>query len=214
MRRKEQAENYRYFPDPDLPPSVLTEEVITRLKVAIPELPHEKRIRYVQDYGLSSEDAFKLTENKEISDYFEKCVIMSKQPKITVNLLTNDVFSRMTPEDQAFCISPVQIASLSNMVADQVINSSTAKKVLQEIWNTEKAPEDVVAAQQLAQINDENVLREVVQAVLSANGQSVSDYKKGKTAAAKSLMGQAMAKTKGKANPVILQRLMDEVLNQ
>lgn len=214
MRRKEQAEDYRYFPDPDLPPIVLSEEDITRLKAAIPELPHEKRIRYVQDYGLSSEDAFKLTENKEISDYFEKCVIMSKQPKITVNLLTNDVFSRMNPENQAFCISPVQIASLSNMVADQVINSSTAKKVLQEIWNTEKAPEDVVAAQQLAQINDENVLREVVQAVLSANGQSVSDYKKGKTAAAKSLMGQAMAKTKGKANPVILQRLMDEVLNQ
>ena len=138
MRRKEQAEDYRYFPDPDLPPIVLSEEDIARLKAAIPELPHEKRIRYVQDYGLSSEDAFKLTENKEISDYFEKCVIMSKQPKITVNLLTNDVFSRMNPENQAFCISPVQIASLSNMVADQVINSSTAKKVLQEIWNTEK----------------------------------------------------------------------------
>ncbi len=214
MRRKEDADDYRYFPDPDLPPIELSEEEIARLKAAIPELPDERRARYEQDYGLSSYDALKLTESKELSDYFEACAKTAKTPKIAANMLITDVFRMMTPEDQTICVSPENFASLSNLVVDQVINSSTAKKVLKEIWGTEKAPEDVVKEQNLAQINDEAVLRDVVATVLAANEKSVNDYKNGKMAAVKSLMGQAMAKTSGKANPVILQKLMDEALNQ
>ncbi len=214
MRRKEDADDYRYFPDPDLPPIELSEEEIARLKAAIPELPDERRARYEQDYGLSSYDALKLTESKELSDYFEACAKTAKTPKIAANMLITDVFRIMTPEDQTICVSPENFASLSNLVVDQVINSSTAKKVLKEIWGTEKAPEDVVKEQNLAQINDEAVLRDVVATVLAANEKSVNDYKNGKMAAVKSLMGQAMAKTSGKANPVILQKLMDEALNQ
>ncbi len=214
MRRKEDADDYRYFPDPDLPPIELSEDEIARLKAAIPELPDERRARYEQDYGLSSYDALKLTDSKELSDYFEACAKTAKTPKIAANMLITDVFRMMTPEDQTICVSPEHFASLSNLVVDQVINSSTAKKVLKEIWGTEKAPEDVVKEQNLAQINDESVLRDVVATVLAANEKSVNDYKNGKLAAAKSLMGQAMAKTSGKANPVILQKLMDEALNQ
>ena len=214
MRRKEDADDYRYFPDPDLPPIELSEDEIARLKAAIPELPDERRARYESDYGLAAYDALKLTESKELSDYFEACAKTAKTPKIAANMLITDVFRMMTPEDQTICVSPENFASLSNLVVDQVINSSTAKKVLKEIWGTEKAPEDVVREQNLAQINDEAVLRDVVNAVLVANEKSVNDYKNGKLAAAKSLMGQAMAKTSGKANPVILQKLMDEALNQ
>lgn len=214
MRRKEDADDYRYFPDPDLPPIELSEEDIARLKAAIPELPDERRARYEQDYGLSSYDALKLTDSKELSDYFEACARTAKTPKIAANMLITDVFRMMTPEDQTICVSPENFASLSNLVVDQVINSSTAKKVLKEIWGTGKAPKDVVQEQNLAQINDETVLRDVVTAILAANEKSVNDYKNGKLAAAKSLMGQAMAKTSGKANPVILQKLMDEALNQ
>ena len=214
MRRKEDADDYRYFPDPDLPPIELSEDEIARLKAAIPELPDERRARYESDYGLAAYDALKLTESKELSDYFEACAKTAKTPKIAANMLITDVFRMMTPEDQTICVSPENFASLSNLVVDQVINSSTAKKVLKEIWGTEKAPEDVVREQNLAQINDEAVLRDVVNAVLAANEKSVNDYKNGKLAAAKSLMGQAMAKTSGKANPVILQKLMDEALNQ
>ncbi len=214
MRRKEDADDYRYFPDPDLPPIELSEEEIARLRAAIPELPDERRTRYEQNYGLSSYDALKLTESKELSDYFETCAKTAKTPKIAANMLITDVFRMMTPEDQTICVSPEHFAALSNLVVDQVINSSTAKKVLKEIWGTDKAPEDVVREQNLAQINDEGVLRDVVAAVLAANEKSVNDYKNGKLAAAKSLMGQAMAKTSGKANPVILQKLMDEALNQ
>lgn len=214
MRRKEDADDYRYFPDPDLPPIELSEDEIARLRAAIPELPDERRARYEQNYGLSSYDALKLTESKELSDYFETCAKTAKTPKIAANMLITDVFRMMTPEDQTICVSPEHFAALSNLVVDQVINSSTAKKVLKEIWGTDKAPEDVVREQNLAQINDESVLRDVVAAVLAANEKSVNDYKNGKLAAAKSLMGQAMAKTSGKANPVILQKLMDEALNQ
>ena len=214
MRRKEDADDYRYFPDPDLPPIELSEDEIARLRAAIPELPDERRARYEQNYGLSSYDALKLTESKELSDYFESCAKTAKTPKIAANMLITDVFRMMTPEDQRICVSPEHFAALSNLVVDQVINSSTAKKVLKEIWGTDKAPEDVVREQNLAQINDESVLRDVVAAVLAANEKSVNDYKNGKLAAAKSLMGQAMAKTSGKANPVILQKLMDEALNQ
>lgn len=214
MRRKEDADDYRYFPDPDLPPIELSEEEIARLRAAIPELPDERRTRYEQNYGLSSYDALKLTESKELSDYFETCAKTAKTPKIAANMLITDVFRMMTPEDQTICVSPEHFAALSNLVVDQVINSSTAKKVLKEIWGTDKAPEDVVREQNLAQINDEGALRDVVAAVLAANEKSVNDYKNGKLAAAKSLMGQAMAKTSGKANPVILQKLMDEALNQ
>ena len=214
MRRKEDADDYRYFPDPDLPPIELSEDEIARLRAAIPELPDERRARYEQNYGLSSYDALKLTESKELSDYFESCAKTAKTPKIAANMLITDVFRMMTPEDQRICVSPEHFAALSNLVVDQVINSSTAKKVLKEIWGTGKAPEDVVREQNLAQINDESVLHDVVAAVLAANEKSVNDYKNGKLAAAKSLMGQAMAKTSGKANPVILQKLMDEALNQ
>ena len=214
MRRKEDADDYRYFPDPDLPPIELSEDEIARLRAAIPELPDERRARYEQNYGLSSYDALKLTESKELSDYFESCAKTAKTPKIAANMLITDVFRMMTPEDQRICVSPEHFAALSNLVVDQVINSSTAKKVLKEIWGTDKAPEVVVREQNLAQINDESVLRDVVAAVLAANEKSVNDYKNGKLAAAKSLMGQAMAKTSGKANPVILQKLMDEALNQ
>lgn len=214
MRRKEDADDYRYFPDPDLPPIELSEEEIARLKAAIPELPDERRARYESEYGLAAYDALKLTESKELSDYFEACAKTAKTPKIAANMLITDVFRMMTPEDQTICVSPEHFAALSNLVVDQVINSSTAKKVLKEIWGTDKAPEDVVKEQNLAQINDESVLRDVVATVLAANEKSVNDYKNGKLAAAKSLMGQAMAKTSGKANPVILQKLMDEALNQ
>ena len=214
MRRKEDADDYRYFPDPDLPPIELSEDEIARLKGAIPELPDERRARYESAYGLAAYDALKLTESKELSDYFEACAKTAKTPKIAANMLITDVFRMMTPEDQTICVSPEHFAALSNLVVDQVINSSTAKKVLKEIWGTDKAPEDVVKEQNLAQINDESVLRDVVAGVLAANEKSVNDYKNGKLAAAKSLMGQAMAKTSGKANPVILQKLMDEALNQ
>ncbi len=214
MRRKEDADDYRYFPDPDLPPIELSEDEIAHLKAAIPELPDERRARYESAYGLAAYDALKLTESKELSDYFEACAKTAKTPKIAANMLITDVFRMMTPEDQTICVSPEHFASLSNLVVDQVINSSTAKKVLKEIWGTNKAPEDVVKEQNLAQINDEAVLRDVVATVLAANEKSVNDYKNGKLAAAKSLMGQAMAKTSGKANPVILQKLMDEALNR
>ncbi len=213
MRTKEDAADYRYFPEPDLPPFEVSDGLIDRLQRLLPELPDEKQNRYVREFGLTAADARQLTASKELADYFEACAHATRAPKLAANLLLTDVLGQLTPAQADIPIPPAHLAELADLLSEQVINSTTGKKVLKLIWNTGKLPRDVVREKNLAQLNDETALRQVVFAVVAANQPSVEDYRKGRLAAMQFLVGKAMAQTAGKANPVLIQKIMNEVLN-
>lgn len=214
MRKKEDADDYRYFPDPDLPPIEISPEAAAEFASEIPELPDSRKARYMKAFGLSSYDSELLTAQKESADYFQQCLQESRYPKILANLMISEVFRLTSPDEMTIPIPPSYLACLSNLYGDEAINSSTVKRVLKEMWHTGCDPAVYVQEHDLQQIQDEAILRPIVETVLRENEKSVADYKKGKVNAAKSLMGQIMGRTSGRGNPVILQRLLNEYLTQ
>ena len=203
MRKKEDADDYRYFPDPDLPPIEISPEAAAEFASEIPELPDSRKARYMKAFGLSSYDSELLTAQKESADYFQQCLQESRYPKILANLMISEVFRLTSPDEMTIPIPPSYLACLSNLYGDEAINSSTGCD-----------PAVYVQEHDLQQIQDEAILRPIVETVLRENEKSVADYKKGKVNAAKSLMGQIMGRTSGRGNPVILQRLLNEYLTQ
>lgn len=212
MRKKEDANDYRYFPDPDLAPIEVSAPHLEELRASIPELPDERKQKYMERYGLTAYDGEMLTGSVEMADYFEAVAAATPYPKQAANLILSEVFRLLPPDCQTPPVAPTHLAALVTLTGDGKINSSTCKKVLAVLWEQDQDPERYVEQHGLLQQSDPEVLRPVVDEVLKANPKSVSDYRSGKTAAAKALMGQIMARTGGKANPLVVQQLLEQAL--
>ncbi len=217
MRRKEDANDYRYFPDPDLAPIEMSEEKLSELEAAIPELPDARKAKYMADYGLTAYDAEMITGTPQMADYFEQAAATA-YPKQAANLILTEVFRLLAAEGEDAANIPVSaahLAALVTMTADGEINSSTEKKVLSDLWKGgDTDPAAYVKEHGLAQISDRAVLQSMVDEVIEKDPKSIADFKKGKTNALKSLVGQIMGKTGGRANPVIVQGLIDEKVKE
>ncbi len=213
MRRKEDANDYRYFPDPDLCAIELPKEEIERLRREIPLLPEERKAVYMQQYGLSGYDASLLTNEQAVSDYFEEAAKSTLYPKLLANLLISEVFRlRGQEEDAAIRINAGHLAALSELIGTGKINSSAAKKVLAAMWEADEAPAGIVKRLGLEQISDESVLKAHLFAAIAANPNAVADYHAGKASAAQAIMGHVMKSTAGKADPVKLRSLLEDTL--
>ena len=217
MRDKEDAQDYRYFPDPDLVAIKLSEEYIENIKKALPELPESRKQRYLEEYKLSEKDANIITSSKYLSDLFEGATKICNNPKAVNNWIISDI-SRILNETE---MEPIeipfdskQLAKLVMLIDKGTISSSIAKKVLVEMFEHPRDPEDIIDEKGWVQISDEGAIKDVVLKVLEANPQSVADYKGGKDKALGYLVGQAMKETRGKANPQMLNKMFLEELKK
>lgn len=214
MRTKENANDYRYFPDPDLPPIKLTEEKIASLQAEIPRLPDQRKREYMETYGLSAYDGEVLTTDMAIADYFEKAAAQTRYPKLVANMLLSEVMRLAGGEESVCKILPQRMAVLADLSGDGVINSATVKKLIKELWEADFDVAEKVEREGLAQISDETVILQWVQEAIQQNPKSVADYRKGKKAAAKAIVGKVMAASGGRANPIVVDRLVEAQLNQ
>lgn len=217
MRNKEDAEDYRYFPEPDLVAIKLSEEYIENIKKALPELPESRKQRYLEEYKLSEKDANIITSSKYLSDLFEGATKICNNPKAVNNWIISDI-SRILNETE---MEPIeipfdskQLAKLVMLIDKGTISSSIAKKVLVEMFEHPRDPEDIIDEKGWVQISDEGAIKDVVLKILEANPQSVADYKGGKDRALGYLVGQAMKETRGKANPQMLNKMFLEELKK
>lgn len=212
MRTKEDANDYRYFPDPDLCAILTSDEKILEIKNSIPVLPEERKKKYIKDFSLTSYDAELITQEPHISDFFDMCVVHSKFPKLLANILIGEVFKKLDEENINPMISPENLAEISNLLGDEIINSSAIKKIISEIWATDVKPYDFVNDNNLTQISDEKELLAIVLPIINNNLKSIEDFKNGKDVALKSIVGQVMKATSARANPkVVNQIIMDFV---
>ena len=218
MRDKEDAQDYRYFPDPDLVAIKLSEEYIKGIKDNLPELPDSRKKRYIEDFKLPEYDASLITASKHLSDLFEGAVKVCNNPKAVSNWLISDITGilndkELEPDDIPF--SAEHLGELVTAIDNGTISSSIAKKVLQQMFeNPELSPKDIIEKNGWVQISDEGAIKEVVMQVLENNEQSVADFKAGKDKALGYLVGQAMKATKGKANPSMLNKMFLEELKK
>ena len=217
MRDKEDAQDYRYFPDPDLVAIRLSEDYIENIRKNLPELPESRKSRYMQEFGLSEKDSNLLTASKYLSNLFEEAEKICKNAKAVANWLLSDV-SKILNEKE---IEPDQIpfkaeelAKMIQLIDKGTISSAIAKKVIVELFENPKDPEEIIKEKGWIQISDEGAIKEVVTKILEANPQSVADFKAGKDKALGFLVGQAMKETKGKANPQMLNKMFLEELKK
>lgn len=212
MRKKEDANDYRYFPDPDLPPIVITEEKLAALKAEIPMLPDERKAIYTEKFGLTDYDSEVITNELAVADYFEETANKTHYPKLVANMLITDILRACDTEAGGIPVKPERLAALADLLGDGKINSSTAKKIVCSLLENDFDPAAYVAEHGLEQINDCAVLEKIVREVLAADSKSVSSYKAGKTAALKAIVGKVMAKTEGRANPVAVTELAENLV--
>ena len=217
MRDKEDAQDYRYFPEPDLVAIKLSEEYIEKIKETLPELPESRKQRYLQEYSLSLKDANLITSSKYLSDLFEEAIEVCNNPKAVNNWIISDI-SRILNETE---MDPIeipfdakQLGKLVILIDKGMISSSIGKKVLVELFEKPRDPEEIIEEKGWIQISDEGAIKEVVLKILESNPQSIADYKAGKDRALGFLVGQAMKETKGKANPQMLNKMFLEELNK
>ncbi|MDV5121656.1 MAG: Asp-tRNA(Asn)/Glu-tRNA(Gln) amidotransferase subunit GatB [Candidatus Scalindua sp.] len=215
MRSKEEAHDYRYFPEPDLVPVWIDQEWIDETRTTIPELPVSKRQRFVNEYTISDYDAGILTDDKLLADYFEECVGLSQDsPKELSNWIINDVLRELNERKtnvQDFIVSPKMLVELVKI--KPTIGSSIAKDVFVEMINTGKTAPSIVKEKNLTQMDDVSELNDIVAKVIDENPKAAEDYGKGKKSALTFLIGQTMKVTKGKANPKILTEIFKEKLS-
>lgn len=215
MRSKEDAQDYRYFPDPDLVPIVISDEWIAKIKESQPEFREQKMIRYKEEFDLPDYDIDQITQTKKMADIFEATVAICNNPKKVSNWLMVETMRLlkehdMEPEDLSF--SPENLAKLIALTDSNAINSNVAKEVFEKIFVEDIDPERYVEENGLKAVNDEGELRSVVERVIAANPKSVEDYHNGKTKAIGFLVGQTMKEMKGKANPGMINDLLKELL--
>ncbi|KQW91351.1 glutamyl-tRNA amidotransferase [Massilia sp. Root418] len=221
MRSKEDAQDYRYFPDPDLPPLAISEDWISRVKADMPELPGVMRTRFIEEYALPEYDALVLTSSKAMALYFEAVVAKAgkENAKAAANWLMGDVSSTLNRENTdigAAPVKPEQLAAMLKRIADGTISNKIAKEIFGAMWEANSADENlvdaIIDAKGLKQISDTGALEAIVNDVLAANEKSVEQYRAGKEAAINALIGQAMKASKGKANPAQLTELLKKKL--
>ena len=215
MRSKEDAKDYRYFPDPDLPPVTISDAWIQEIKDRQPELKTEKMARYQEEYGLSAYDADIITGAKHMADIYEATVSLCGKPKEAANWLMVEAMRLLKEEGQepeAIRFSPENLAKLIVLVDNGTINRTVAKEVFEKIFAEDIDPEAYVEENGLKVVNDEGALRAVIREVIAANPQSVTDYHNGKERARGFLVGQTMRAMKGKADPAMVNRVLEELL--
>ena len=217
MRTKENAQDYRYFPEPDLVPIVLTNAYIEEIKNNLPELPDKKKARYLAEYGLSDYDATLLVNTKELAKFFEATVELGATPKAVSNWILGDISKVMNEKDitvDEVGITPKELSDLINEIEKGNISNTAGKTVFEELLNSDKNVAEIIAEKGLVQVNDESEIADMVNRVLALNEKSIADYKKGKTNALGFLVGQVMKESKGKANPQIINKLVREKLEE
>lgn len=217
MRDKEDAQDYRYFPDPDLVAIKLSEEYIENIKNSLPELPESRKKRYLEEYKLSEKDAKLITSSKYLSNLFEEASQISGNSKAVNNWIISDIsriLNETETEPNEIPFDSNQLAKLVILIDKGTISSSIGKKVLEELFENPRDPEKIIEEKGWIQISDESAIKEVVNRILEANPQSIADYKAGKDRALGFLVGQAMKETKGKANPQMLNKMFLEELNK
>jgi aspartyl-tRNA(Asn)/glutamyl-tRNA(Gln) amidotransferase subunit B len=216
MRTKEDAADYRYFPDPDLPPLVIGREWVEETRAAMAELPRVMAARFVSQYGLSEYDAGQLTQSKAMAAYFEAVAAGCKQPKLASNWVMGELSRRLNADEksiEASTVNPDQLARLISRIADSTISNNAARQVFDALWNGEGTDVDVVIeAKGLKSMNDTGALEKIIDNVLAANAKNVAEFKAGNAKAFNALVGQAMKATQGKANPAQVNELLKKKL--
>ena len=217
LRSKEDAQDYRYFPEPDLMPIVTSDETIEEIRKTMPELPHVKRDRYVEEFALPEYDASQLTEERSVAEFFEKTIKCGASPKTASNWIMGDIFRIMKEKYvgiDEINVTPENLAAMIEQIDKGVISNTAAKQVMEEMTKTGDAPTDIIERLGLKQVNDENAILDIIHTVFEANPQSIADYKGGKDRAVGFLVGQVMRLSKGKANPAAVNKLIAEELKK
>jgi aspartyl-tRNA(Asn)/glutamyl-tRNA(Gln) amidotransferase subunit B len=216
QRSKEQAHDYRYFPEPDLPPLEMSREYVETLRSSVPELPDAKRARLVSEYGLSDYDVSLLVADKAVADYFETAIESGKAtPKTISNWITGELFRLMKESDKsitAVAVPPEDLVSLIELVRDGTVSQSTAKDVLSEMFATGRTASDIVSDRGLKQVSDADTLSVLIDQVVTENPEQVAAYLEGKEQLVGWLIGQVMKATQGQANPQVVRTLLRERL--
>jgi aspartyl-tRNA(Asn)/glutamyl-tRNA(Gln) amidotransferase subunit B len=232
MRTKEDAADYRYFPDPDLPPLVIGRDWVERVRSEMVELPWVMAARFCTDYGLTEYDAAQLTQLKIFAEFFEHTTDLCNQPKLAANWVINEVRrfladgardddgprAKAVREDgELIRVPATTLAKIISRIVDDTISNASAKKLFQEFWAAEKPvqPEDVetnIDAMGLRQMNDSSALEAIIDEMLAANAKNVEEYKAGNAKAFNALVGQAMKASKGKANPAQVNDMLKQKL--
>jgi aspartyl-tRNA(Asn)/glutamyl-tRNA(Gln) amidotransferase subunit B len=216
MRSKEEAHDYRYFPEPDLMPLVIDRKWVEDVKKNLPELPEARRTRYVNEHGLSAEDALVLTEDKDMSDFFDASIRLGATGKAVSNWLIGPVNAYLKEASKEFTqthITPENMRDLAEAVTSGKLNSTSAKTVLNELLEKPGSVASVIESKGLVQVSDEKELESVIVKVLEANPTQVAEFRSGKTKVRQFLFGAAMKELKGKGNPAIINKILDEKLS-
>jgi aspartyl-tRNA(Asn)/glutamyl-tRNA(Gln) amidotransferase subunit B len=217
MRSKEEAHDYRYFPEPDLPPLALEESWIAEVRGGLCELPDARRARVVSQYGLSEADAAQLTQSRQMADYFEATAARASNPKAAANWIIGEVTRKMKAVGagiDGFAVGPDRLGRLIALIGQGTISGSVAKDVFEKMYESGRAADDIVAAEGLSQIDDPSLLADAVRAAVAANPDAIAQYRNGKASALGFLVGQVMKATGGKANPQRVNELLREALEQ
>lgn len=216
MRSKELAHDYRYFPEPDLAPVVVDTDLIEKLRATIPELPHERRKRFIKEFRLPTYDAMVLTASKDLAEFYEECLESYNNPKAVSNWVMVELLRILN--DKGLSIEhvkfpPAYLAELLKMVEDSTISGTAARKVFEAMFENGKEPKQLVRELGLEQINDEDAIFEIVRKIIGENPKSVEDYKAGKGRAMGFLIGQTMKASSGKGNPQIISKIIKDIID-
>lgn len=216
MRSKEEANDYRYFPDPDLLPVRITQLDIDSIRVSLPELPEQKRQRYVDELKLSDYNADLLSASREIAEYFETALAQSPQlSSLLANWILGDLTAALNKSEKSFAESPItsaQLVGLLTRIADNTISGKIAKEVFEAIWNGEGDADDIIQRKGLKQITDTGAIEKLIDDVIAANPDQVEQFRAGKDKVLGFFVGQIMKQSKGKANPGQVNELLREKL--
>lgn len=216
LRSKEEAHDYRYFPEPDLMPISVSNEWVEKVRAELPELPAVKKERYMRELELSDYEASIITDNKDMAAFYEDCLEKGGNPKTVCNWVLGDISKVLNESEKTFSdipFEPAQLVELLDLIGKNTISNSAGKKVLDEMFKTGEAPSKLVDKLGLAQISDTGALEALVDEIIAANPQSIEDYKAGRDRALGFLMGQCMKASKGKGNPQILNKMIKEKLD-
>ena len=217
MRSKEYANDYRYFPEPDLLPVVLSEDFIKSVKDLMPELSEEKEKRFIKEYKLSDYDANVLSVDPNLSNFFEEVVVRSRNPKLAANWIMGELSAFLNKENLSILETKVDSINLGNLLSrieDSTISGKIAKEIFEEMWNSKKSPDEIIEEKGLKQVTDSSEIKKVINQVLDQNPSQLEQYKSGKEKLFGFFVGQVMKVSRGKANPEQVNRLLEERLKE
>ena len=217
MRSKEFANDYRYFPEPDLLPVILDEDFIKSVKDLMPELSEEKEKRFIKEYKLSDYDANVLSVDPNLSNFFEEVVVRSRNPKLSANWIMGELSAFLNKENLSILETKVDSINLGNLLSrieDSTISGKIAKEVFEEMWNSEKSPDEIIQEKGLKQVTDSSEIEKIINQVLEQNQSQLEQYKSGKEKLFGFFVGQVMKASRGKANPEQVNKLLEERLKE